>query len=118
MRTELVRDAVGRLVEKRTATHHYRYRYNALDQLIDAVRLEVVGPQAEGKPAQLRALHRNCFAYDRLGRLVGETAIDEVTGERHQLRHEHDALGNRTCTLLPALGGQDDALRALNYLHY
>lgn len=118
LRTELVRDAVGRLVEKRTATHHYRYRYNALDQLIDAVRLEVVSPQAEGKPAQLRALHRNCFAYDRLGRLVGETAIDEVTGERHQLRHEHDALGNRTRTLLPALGGQDDALRALNYLHY
>lgn len=118
LRTELVRDAVGRLVEKRTATHHYRYRYNLLDQLVDAIKLEVVSPRSDDKPAQLRALHRCCLAYDRLGHLVGETAIDEVTGERHQLRHEHDVLGNRTRTVLPALADRADALRALNYLHY
>lgn len=114
LRTELVRDAVGRLVEKRTASHHYRYRYDALDRLIDAVKLEV----AIGQPMRLRALHRTCFEYDRLGRLVGETAIDEVSGERHQLRHEHDALGNRTRTLLPALAAQGGVARALNYLYY
>ncbi len=115
LRTELIRDAVGRLVEKRTASHRYRYRYDALDRLIDAVKLEVVNA---GEPVELRALHRTCFAYDKLGRLVSETAIDEVTGERHELRHDHDALGNRTRTVLPALERQADTLRALNYLHY
>lgn len=118
LRTELLRDAVGRLVEKRTATHCYRYRYDVLDRLIDAVKLEVVSAGGGEAPPTLRALHRTCFAYDKLGRLVGETAIDEVSGERHELRHEHDALGNRTRTLLPALAGQGGTVRALNYLHY
>ncbi len=121
LRTELVRDAVGRLVEKRTASHHYRYRYDALDRLIDAVKLEVTSEQSDGDAPRLRALHRTCFEYDRLGRLVSETAIDEVSGERHQLRHEHDGLGNRTCTQLPALpaaSAQGGVVRALNYLYY
>ncbi|MGJ7570070.1 RHS repeat-associated core domain-containing protein [Variovorax sp. RB2P76] len=118
LRTELLRDAVGRLVEKRTASHHYRYRYDALDRLTQAVKLEVVHA---GAPDELRALHRTEFAYDKLGRLVEETAIDELTGETHSLNHTHDELGNRTRTLLPALGGhagQQGVQRALNYLYY
>lgn len=120
LRTELLRDAVGRLVEKRTASHHYRYRYDALDRLTQAVKLEVMHA---GAPDELRALHRIEFAYDKLGRLVGETAVDELTGETHSLSHTHDELGNRTQTLLPALGGgvyagQQGAQRALNYLYY
>ena len=112
LRTEFVRDAAGRLVEKRTARHRYRYRYDALDQLVEACKLAPA--EAGGEP---RALHRVAFEYDRLGNLAAETAIDETTGERHALRHEHDALGNRTRTLLPALG-DGGVQRALNYLHY
>jgi RHS repeat-associated protein len=115
LRTELLRDAVGRLVEKRTASHHYRYRYDALDRLTEAVKLEVVQP---GAGDELRALHRTAFAYDKLGRLVGETAVDELTGETHSLGHTHDELGNRTQTLLPAMAGQQGVQRALNYLYY
>ncbi|CAA2107833.1 RHS repeat-associated core domain-containing protein [Variovorax paradoxus] len=115
LRTELLRDAAGRLVEKRTASHHYRYRYDALDRLTEAVKLEAVQPGAGHEP---RALHRTTFAYDRLGRLVEETAVDELTGETHSLHHTHDELGNRTQTLLPAIVGQQGVQRALNYLYY
>ena len=47
-----------------------------------------------------------------------EVAVDEVTGQSHTLHHSHDALGNRTQTVLPALPGQQHTERALNYLHY
>ena len=120
-RTELIRDAVGRLVEKRTATHHYHYRYDDLDRLIEAVKLEVEAPEqgseSTGEPT-LQKLHTTRFAYDVLGNLVEETATDEQTGQSHTLKHDHDALGNRTQTVLPTLPGQDDADRALNYLYY
>ncbi|WP_413762751.1 RHS repeat-associated core domain-containing protein [Variovorax sp. Varisp41] len=122
LRTELVRDAAGRLLEKRTASHRYRYRYDLLDRLVEALKLEVV--EGEGASATLRPLHRTCLAYDRLGRIVSEIAIDERSGERHALHHEHDAFGNRTRTVLPALdgaggaSGADDGRRVLDYLHY
>lgn len=47
-----------------------------------------------------------------------EVAVDEVTGQTHTLRHSHDALGNRTQTVLPQLPGQASTERALNYLFY
>ena len=120
LRTEFVRDAVGRLIEKRTSSHHYRYRYDKLDQLVEATKLKVVqAADAEaGSPADLQPLHTTRFGYDVLGNLIAETAIDEVTGETHELKHEHDPLGNRTRTELPAIPGQPDARQALNYLYY
>ena len=111
LRTELVRDAAGRLVEKRTAAHHYHYAYDPLDQLVRAQKLAV---QADGS---LKPLHTSTFAYDKVGNLTEETATDETTGQSHTLRHSHDALGNRTQTVLPALHGRPTE-RALNYLHY
>ncbi|WP_395316617.1 RHS repeat-associated core domain-containing protein [Variovorax sp. UC74_104] len=115
LRTELQRDAVGRLVEKRTGSHRYRYSYDQLDRLTEATKLEAPQPGTGGEP---RALHRTVFVYDKLGRLVEETAIDELTGETHTLRHAHDELGNRTQTVLPAIASQPGAQRALNYLYY
>ncbi len=112
LRTQLIRDAAGRLVEKRTASHHYHYAYDPLDQLTQAQKLAV---QADGS---LKPLHTSTFAYDNVGNLIEETATDETTGQSHTLRHSHDALGNRTQTQLPALPGQPHLQRALNYLHY
>ncbi len=112
LRTELVRDAAGRLVEKRTAAHHYHYAYDLLDQLVRAQKLAV---QADGS---LKPLHTSTFAYDTAGNVIEETATDETTGQSHTLRHSHDALGNRTQTQLPTLPGQPHLQRALNYLHY
>ena len=115
LRTELLRDAVGRLVEKRTGRHCYRYSYDQLDRLTEATKLEAPQPGKAGEP---RALHRTTFGYDKLGRLVEETAIDELTGETHTLRHAHDELGNRTQTVLPAIASQPGVQRVLNYLYY
>ena len=41
LRTELIRDAAGRLIEKRTASHHTHYRYDLLDQLVEAKKFAV-----------------------------------------------------------------------------
>ena len=73
LRTELVRDAAGRLVEKRTAAHHYHYAYDPLDQLVRAQKLAV---QADGS---LKPLHTNTFAYDAAGNLTDETATASPT---------------------------------------
>ena len=120
LRTEFVRDAVGRLIEKRTTAHHYRYSYDKLDQLIEATKLKVINAAdtEEDTPADLQPLHTTRFAYDVLGNLIAETAVDEITGETHALEHAHDPLGNRTRTELPLLPGQPDARQALNYLYY
>ena len=175
--THLIRDAAGRLIEKRTAHHLYRYAYDAADRLTEARKFALVLPEAPDtaglssayptpprqstaetgvhrelqntapetrvnkglqgsapetpvnsglagalpgdKPPEpkLTPLHSVCFAYDALGRLIEERATDETCGQTHTLRHEHDALGNRTRTLLPTLP-EEDALRALNYLYY
>lgn len=120
LRTELIRDVAGRLIEKRTAGHHCLFRYDALDQLTEAVKLQVMAEvegHASASAARLRPLHRTSFEYDKLGNLIAETVTDEITGEQHSLRHDHDALGNRTQTVLPTLPGQS-AQRALNYLYY
>mgnify|MGYP000982835097 CR=1 FL=1 len=79
----------------------------------------LAGSLAGDKPPEpkLTPLHSICFAYDALGRLIEERATDETCGQTHTLRYEHDALGNRTRTLLPTLP-EEDALRALNYLYY
>ncbi|SOD26337.1 RHS repeat-associated core domain-containing protein [Variovorax sp. YR752] len=115
LRTELLRDAVGRLIGKRTQSHHYRYSYDQLDRLTEAVKLEAPQP---GTGGEARTLHRTVFAYDKLGRLIEETAIDELTGETHTLHHAHDELGNRTQTVLPAIASQPGVQRVLNYLYY
>ena len=106
---------MGRLVEKRTGSHHYRYSYDQLDRLTEAIKLEAPQPGTNG---EARALHRTVFAYDKLGRLIEETAVDELTGETHTLRHTHDELGNRTQTVLPTIASQPGVQRALNYLYY
>ena len=113
-RTEFIRDAVGRLIDKRTPAHHYHYRYDALDQLLEAKKLAV---QPDGS---LKPLHTTRFEYDAVGNLIAETATNETTGQSHThtLRHEQDLLGNRLQTTLPALPGQETTERALNYLHY
>ena len=131
LRTELIRDAAGRLIEKRTASHHCHYRYDALDRLLEARKFALESIEPLSKPEQeagetrrrkadwtLKPLHTTRFAYDLLGNLVQEVAVDEVTGQSHTLHHSHDALGNRTQTVLPALPGQQHTERALNYLHY
>ena len=64
LRTELVRDAAGRLVEKRTTAHHYHYAYDPLDQLTQAQKLAV---QADGS---IKPLHTNIFVYDKVGNLL------------------------------------------------
>ena len=120
-RTDLIRDAAGRLLEKRTASHHYHYRYDAVDQLLSATKLQVLGQQVgpTGQPQfNLKPLHTTTFEYDLVGNLVAETATDAQTGQSHTLRHSHDPLGNRTQTQLPTLPGQPYLQRALNYLHY
>ena len=119
------------MIEKRTAQHHHHYRYDLLDQLVEAKKFAVESTASLSEPellAQatqalqpdftLKPLHTTRFAYDLLGNLVEEIATDEQTGQRHTLRHAHDALGNRTQTVLPALPGQQHTERALNYLHY
>ena len=41
LRTEFIRDVAGRLLQKRTANHHYHYRYDTVDQLLSATKLQV-----------------------------------------------------------------------------
>ena len=101
-----MRDAVGRLIEKRSGKQVVRFRYDKADQLLEAVRLG-----ADGQP-----LHTTRFDYDALGRIVGETAIDHPTGRTHTLAHAHDPLGNRIRTTLPELPGSPT--RNLHYLYY
>ena len=133
-----MRDAAGRLIAKRTARCHYHYTYDLLDRLIEAKKLAVIPGPLSGKPSQplseselpaqatqapgaeftLKLLHTSRFTYDRVGNLIEEVAVDETTGQSHTLHHSHDALGNRTQTVLPALPGQQHTERALNYLHY
>jgi RHS repeat-associated protein len=115
IRTELIRDALGRLTEKRTPSHHYSYTYDAAGRLVEAKKLK---PNAS-TPNAPSPLHTTRFAYDVLGNLVEETATDEATGESHTLTHVHDDLGSRIQTVLPQLAGGDAATqRALNYLYY
>ncbi|MEJ2455381.1 MAG: RHS repeat-associated core domain-containing protein [Candidatus Thiodiazotropha sp.] len=112
IRTELIRDPLGRLIEKRTPSHHHRFSYDAASRLISAHKQKVLAPATDEKPAQLQGLHLIRFEYDALDNLVAEHAVDQLSGETHTLRHQHDPLGNRIQTLLP------DGARALNYLYY
>jgi RHS repeat-associated protein len=127
-RIELIRDAAGRLVQKRTARHHYHYRYDDADQLIEASKLAVIFLDEEDlqeNPSlpeyQLKPLHTTRFEYDKTGNLVKESSINKLTGEEHSLSHSHDELGNRTRSILPELPKghpQAGKSRALNYLYY
>ncbi|MCL2490600.1 MAG: DUF6531 domain-containing protein, partial [Propionibacteriaceae bacterium] len=121
LRTELIRDAARRLTEKRTAQYHSRYQYDAANRLLKASRFKVLGQkEQEGKPVEfeLQLLHTVSYCYDKLGNCIKEITTDEQSGQSHTLKHSHDELGNRTQTVLPALPGQEDIERALNYLHY
>lgn len=114
-RTELLRDLLGRLIEKRTAQHCYRYEYDLRDQMVSASKLKII-PLAQGEP-ELQPLHTTSFAYDVVGNLISEIGTDHSSGESYTLHHSHDPLGNRTQTVLPDIAGQG-AQRALNYLYY
>ena len=101
--TRFERDALGRM----TAKHHVgeapehaassRFAYDALGRLT----------QADNAWSKVK------FAYDPLGQLLAEVqAMDKaVGGQVFEFKHQYDALGNRTQTVLP--GG-----RALNHLFY
>ncbi|WCM98319.1 DUF6531 domain-containing protein [Acidovorax sp. GBBC 1281] len=130
-RTELRRDALGRLVEKRVGASVLRYRYDRAGRMVEATRWRA-GPAAEQGGGEglnrLQRLHTTRFDYDAMGRIVGEHAEDAESGQNHTLRHAHDALGNRTRTELPVvtsaaggagrLQGGVRLRRSLNYLHY
>ena len=78
------------MIEKRTASHHYHYTYDALDRLLEARKFAVESTASLSEPellAQatqalqpdftLKPLHTTRFAYDLLGNLVQEVAVDE-----------------------------------------
>ena len=111
-RTEMHRDAAGRLIAKHIGQYSYQYEYDAADQLRTATKLQI---QPDG---ELRRLHTTSFLYDVSGNLIEESATDELTGHTYTLSHSHDVLGNRTQTILPQLPGRPADERALNYLHY
>ncbi len=123
-RTELLRDELGRLVEKRVGASVLRYRYDVGGRMVEATRWRRTagtGAEAGSPPPTLTLQHTTRFEYDTLGRIVGEHAEDAVSGQTHTLRHEHDALDNRTRTELPLVAGaagQPGLRRSLNYLHY
>ncbi|SDE62180.1 RHS repeat-associated core domain-containing protein [Paracidovorax valerianellae] len=113
-RTELVRDALGRLTEKRCNGQILRYRHDVAGRVLEAERLRVDGTLHE------QLLHTVRFEYDAVGHLVAEHATDALTGRAHRLRHAHDPLGHRIRTELPDVvrpGGRV-LQRSLNYLHY
>jgi RHS repeat-associated protein len=112
IRTELIRDALGRLIEKRTPSHHHCYTYDPAGRLISAHKQKVIAPATDRQPAQLQGLHLIHFDYDTLDNLIAEHTTDQRSGETFTLRHQHDPLGNPTRTLLP------DGARALNYHYY
>ena len=101
--TRFERDALGRM----TAKHHVgeavehaatsRFAYDALGRLT----------QADNAWSKVK------FAYDPLGQLLAETQAlgPAVGGQVFEFKHQYDALGSRTQTVLP--GG-----RALNHLFY
>ncbi len=95
IRTELIRDAVGRLIEKRAPNQHYHYQYDVMDRLIAATKLEVMAKaektETEAETLELKALHKTEFKYNKLGDLIEETASDLLTGETHTLAHAHGA---------------------------
>ncbi|KGR93886.1 RHS repeat-associated core domain-containing protein [Burkholderia sp. ABCPW 111] len=101
---ELERDALGRLVRRRTPETVTTYDYDATGRLERIARKHLDG----------RPMNTVTFAYDELDRLVAETS--DVAGDDGQvattrLAHEYDALGNRTGTTLP------DG-RTLSWLYY
>jgi RHS repeat-associated protein len=118
IRTELIRDVLGRLIEKRAPSHHYHYRYDAAGRLTEATKLDVVSATANGGQ-RAKPVHTTRFVYDALGNLIEETATDLVSGQSHTLTHAHDELGNRQQTILPPFAGSNARTqRALNYLYY
>jgi RHS repeat-associated protein len=125
VRTELIRDALGRLIEKRAPRYHYHYQYDAAGRLIEAKKLSIdssaMSPTSAPSPSfNLIPVHATTFRYDVLGNLISETASDLCTGETHTVSHTHDELGNRTQTILPAFAtkGAKTLERAFNYLFY
>jgi hypothetical protein len=131
IRTQYIRDALGRLTEKRigelalaepaqphtTPLHArlnistvHRFQYDPMHRLTQAVVVDVgvdAGPQGE----RTQPIHTVNYTYSALGDLIQEEALDAQTSLATVLQHQHDALGNRTQTRLP------DG-RILNNLHY
>ncbi len=101
--TRFERDALGRM----TAKHHVgesaefaassQFGYDALGRLTSAAN----------------AWSKVKLDYDPLGQLLAETQIlgDAIGDKRFEFKHQYDALGNRTLTVLP--NG-----RELNHLFY
>lgn len=91
---ELARDALGRLVRKRTSETVTTYSYDETGRLERVARTD----------RDNRAIDAVAFSYDALDRLVEE--ISEAAGDDGRMRvtrlaHAYDALGNRTQTMLP-----------------
>jgi YD repeat-containing protein len=88
---------------------------------VEATKFEVVASGVASDPIQteqqLQPRHKTEFKYNKLGDLTEETATDLLTGEAHTLTRAHDALGNRTHTVLPNLKQLESTQRSQNYLH-
>jgi YD repeat-containing protein len=93
-RIQLFRDKVGRLIGKRTAEHSYVYRYDVLDQLLEAKKLKI-----RKNDGGLQALSTLTFAYDEASNFVFEQVRNDITGEQYALKHSYDQLDNRTQTV-------------------
>jgi RHS repeat-associated protein len=101
--TRFERDALGRMTAKQHVGEaaeqaaSSQFAYDALGRLT----------QADNAWSKVK------FAYDPLGQLLAEVqALNQaIGGQEFEFKHQYDALGNRTQTVLP--GG-----RALNHLFY
>ncbi|HUD34787.1 MAG TPA: hypothetical protein VMR43_17565, partial [Variovorax sp.] len=80
--THYRRDAMGRLLERRTDTRRTVLRYDVAGRIVEA-HDGTVGVRIE---------------HDAVGRVVGEAVA--APGWRYALRHAHDPLGNRLSTRL------------------
>ncbi|MCL1960306.1 MAG: RHS domain-containing protein [Desulfovibrionaceae bacterium] len=125
-RTELERDALGRLTARRTAETITAYAYGPGEQIsaIERRLRPADNPGAGAQPPfeQLPLIDRIQFSHDSAQRLIGEnTTIWRIQQDggwqllsaprQTALSHQTDELGNLTQTTLP--GGQ-----RLNYLYY
>jgi RHS repeat-associated protein len=112
----LERDILGRLIAKTTPETVTRYTYDVAGQLVKIERHTNAQNEPNGKPGQ--PIDTLVYVYDVQGNLTEEHSIRYMLKGKplkeprtRILRHQHDALGNRTATELPQP-------RTLNYLYY
>jgi len=129
IRLEFKRDALGRLVSKTTPETTTHYRYDAAGRVTHVMR-HIRGGSPEDKPRRVDEID---FEYDKRGRLIRETSTIERLWEQRlgaggkwtllpephcrTIRHEHDALGFTTRTVLPGEQTLDYLCYGSGHLH-